>query len=113
MLHAEQPENLAHIFSLFSSATRIEILQLLKRHPMCVGALATRLGITQGAVSQHLRILRDARLVAADKRGYYVHYCLNSDTFAEYKHAIQTFLTAPASSDSCICAGYEINKGGS
>jgi len=42
-----------------------------------VNALAARLGVTQGAVSQHLRIMRDAGLVIDQKRGYFVHYELN------------------------------------
>jgi len=106
MLCADQPESLAYIFSVLSSATRIEILQLLKHRPMCVGALAMRLGITQGAVSQHLRILRDAHLVAADKRGYYVHYRLDNNTFAEYRQVVQAFLAmtpAPENSTGLGC----------
>ena len=45
------------------------MVQLLKNRVLCVGALSAQLNVTQGAVSQHLRILRDADLVVPEKRG--------------------------------------------
>lgn len=68
---------LAHICKVLSVETRVRILELVKDRALCVGAIAARLDVTQGAVSQHLRILRDAGLVTAEKRGYFVHYKLN------------------------------------
>ena len=50
-----------------------------------MNALAARLDITPAAVSQHLRILRDADLVTPDKRGYYVHYEINPRTLDEWR----------------------------
>ncbi len=44
---------------------------------LCVNALAGQLGITQSAVSQHLKILRQAGFVTSERRGYYIHYRLN------------------------------------
>jgi len=70
-------EKLARIFKALSSDTRVRIVQLLAGRALCVGALSARLDVTQGAVSQHLRILREAGLVLAEKRGQYVHYGLN------------------------------------
>jgi predicted ArsR family transcriptional regulator len=53
----------AELFKLLSVDTRIEIVELLKRGPMTVNALAEALGVTQSAVSQHLRVLRSAALL--------------------------------------------------
>ncbi|MCL6584654.1 MAG: metalloregulator ArsR/SmtB family transcription factor [bacterium] len=76
-------QRLAHIFKILSVDNRLRIIQLLKDHaPLCVGAISAQLEITQGAVSQHLRLLRDANLVVAEKRGYYMHYRLNWETLA-------------------------------
>ena len=69
-----RPETLAKIAKALSVDTRVRLLRLLKDRCMCVGAAANRLGLTPGAVSQHLRILREAGLVIPEKRGYYVHY---------------------------------------
>ncbi len=54
--------------------TRLKIITLLLTHDFCVGALARRLTISEAAVSQHLRLLREAGVVKGEKRGYYTHY---------------------------------------
>lgn len=79
------PARLAKVFKTLSVDTRVRIVQLLKKRALCVNALASRLNITPPAVSQHLRIMRDAALVTADKRGYYVHYRINARTLAAWK----------------------------
>jgi len=105
----KKAQELARIFKVLSVDTRVRILQMLKDHPLCVGALSAGLDITQGAVSQHLRVLRDADLVVAEKRGYYVHYRLNEQTFDKWRKAVETFLTyEPA--ETCFCVP-RIRKG--
>ena len=85
-------QDLARMLKALAVAARVEIVQLLRQHPLCVGALSARLGLTQGAVSQHLRVLRDAGLVTAEKRGYYVHYRLNAPVLAKWNQAIGKLL---------------------
>ena len=81
----EQVESLARLMKVLAVGTRARIVELLKGRALCVNALAARLDVTQGAVSQHLRIMRDAGLVIAEKRGYYVHYRLNEKTLAAWR----------------------------
>lgn len=76
---------LARVFRALSVEARVRIVQLLKNRALCVNALAARLGMTPSAVSQHLRVLRDAGLVTPEKRGYYVHYQVNAQTLAAWK----------------------------
>jgi len=83
---------LARVFKVLSVDTRVRIISLLKRRSLCVTALAHALGISPAAVSQHLRILRDAELVTADKRGYFVHYRLNHKRLAAWRHAADSVL---------------------
>jgi DNA-binding transcriptional ArsR family regulator len=90
------PKGLSRILKVLSVATRVRIVQLLKGRALCVGALAARLDVTQGAVSQHLRIMRDAGLVTDEKRGYYVHYRLNEDTLAAWREAVGELLDPTA-----------------
>ena len=47
---------------------------LLSERAYCVSALAIKLGLSAPAVSQHLRILRDAQIVTCEKYGYHTHY---------------------------------------
>ena len=54
--------------------SRLRIINLLLTHDLCVGALARHLDISKAAVSQYLQILRKARLVKGERRGYWTHY---------------------------------------
>ena len=87
-------EKLAEIFKAFSDPTRLRLIKSLKRNngALCVNALSSMLGVTQSAVSQHLRVLRQADLVIDEKRGYYVHYRLNEETFAKWKETLNLML---------------------
>jgi ArsR family transcriptional regulator len=85
-------ESLARRLQAVSVGTRIRILCLLKRRALCVGAIVARLNITQGAVSQHLRVLREAGFVEADRRGCHVHYRLRPEALAECKQALDRIL---------------------
>jgi len=85
-------KELARLLKVLSVETRVQIVQLLKGRVLCVNALAVRLDVTQGAVSQHLRIMRDAGLVIDEKRGYFVHYRLNEDTLAAWREEIDRLL---------------------
>jgi len=78
------PGELARVFKALSVDTRIRIVQLLRGGALCVNALASRLNVSPAAVSQHLRVMRDAGLVVPDKRGYFVHYRLNEETLAAW-----------------------------
>ena len=53
---------------------RLQIVELLLAHNYCVRALARKLGVSEAAVSQHLKVLREAGLLVGEKRGYYMHY---------------------------------------
>ena len=97
----KEANKLARWLKVLSVGTRVRIVQLLKGRALCVNALAHRLDVTQGAVSQHLRVLRQAGLVIDEKRGYYVHYRLNEKTLAEWKEAFEKILDT----DSGQCPG--------
>jgi DNA-binding transcriptional ArsR family regulator len=68
------------------------MIELLKRRSLCVNALSHALGITPAAVSQHLRVLRDADVVIPDKQGYFVHYRINEKTLAEWSEVAKSIL---------------------
>ena len=89
-------EKLARIFKVLSVNTRVSMIDLLKRRSLCVNALARALDITPAAVSQHLRILRDANIVTADKQGYFVHYRVNEATLAGWNKTAKGLLEMEA-----------------
>jgi DNA-binding transcriptional ArsR family regulator len=100
-LKMDTDRKLALMFKALAAPVRITMIQLLKNRALCVGALAKILGITPGAVSQHLRILKEAGLVEAEKRGYFMHYRLNQQTLARWKEALGEFLTIPEALAPC------------
>jgi len=79
----EKTEEQAAVFAVLSDPTRLRLVKLLchqrDSHALCVNALASLLGVTQSAVSQHLRILKSIGLVKGERRGYHIHYFINSD----------------------------------
>lgn len=85
-------EELAQLCKTLSADTRIRILQLLRDHPLCVNALAARLGVTHSAVSQHLRVMKAVGLVRGEKQGYWVHYRRDEDALQRWKDALVSLL---------------------
>jgi ArsR family transcriptional regulator len=81
---------LAEVAKALSSETRVAILETLGEGPLCVNAIASRLGITGGAVSQHLRVLRQSRLVEGERRGYHVHYRASPGALVSLSEALQS-----------------------
>ncbi len=101
----DEIDTLAEIFKALADPTRLRLVRLLSERvpaevepdecgggPLCVNALAHRLGITQSAVSQHLRILRQARLVKGERRGAFVHYSLDQDGAGQVKAILRKAL---------------------
>jgi ArsR family transcriptional regulator, arsenate/arsenite/antimonite-responsive transcriptional repressor len=76
-------KELAAIFKALSDETRFELVNLLLTQDLCVGALARRLAISEAAVSQHLKQLREAGLVRGEKRGYWTHYAVERDKLSK------------------------------
>lgn len=69
-------EHVARIGQAVSSASRLELLELLSQGPRTVDALARQAGQSVATTSHHLQVLRRARLVDAEKAGLYVTYRL-------------------------------------
>jgi DNA-binding transcriptional ArsR family regulator len=90
----DEVQELAEIFKALSDPTRLRLVKLLSEHQgaLCVNALADLLGVTQSAVSQHLRVLRQARLVQGERQGYHVHYTLDHDRLEQYKTQVRATL---------------------
>lgn len=65
---------IARLAKALGEETRLRLLDLLLGHEFCGRAMAARLGITEAAVSQHLRVLKRAGLVEAERRGRFRHY---------------------------------------
>ena len=54
--------------------TRFSIYRQLLSRKHCVRSLSRKLGVSEPAVSQHLKILREAGLVYGERCGHHMHY---------------------------------------
>jgi len=72
-------ERVARVFSAFSDATRLAILQELKAGELPVGALVDAVGVSQGNVSKQLQLLFDAGLLTRRKQGTQVFYTISEE----------------------------------
>ena len=77
-------EQVARVGKAASAPKRLELLDLLCQGPRSVEALALQAGISLANASQHLQVLRGARLVEAEKKGLRVEYRLASEDVCEF-----------------------------
>ena len=71
--------------------TRRAVLEELREGPRAVGEIAARLPVSRPAVSQHLRVLKDAGLVRDRAEGTRRLYSLNGDGLAELREYVNGF----------------------
>ena len=72
------------VMKAFSDPNRVKILKMLQHKSMCVCEMQAALGISQPAVSKHLKILEDVDLVKFKKDGLWVNYSLGDGGSSPY-----------------------------
>jgi len=86
----------AALFAALADPTRLKLLQILCHQSppgyRCVNNLSQLMGITQPAVSQHLRVLKSVGLVTGERRGYRMHYQIDSEGFKRCQRILSTTL---------------------
>jgi len=103
----ENTDEQAAVFSALADPTRLKLVKLLQRQrdpdALCVNALAGFLGVTQSAVSQHLRVLKAIGLVKGERRGYHIHYFVNQDMLEKCRGLASAALSVeePVEQQSC------------
>ena len=93
MLIQSKPYEMIEIFKALSDPNRLRIIRMLASNmvnTLTVSELAEKLNITQPAASQHIKVLKNIRLLEPNKEGYRVYYQINLDVLTEIKKAIDT-----------------------
>lgn len=76
-LNQEEVDAIPELFEILRSLSdqnRYKIVRMLLARDYCVSGLARTLNISEAAVSQHLKILKEAGIVTGIKHGYFMHY---------------------------------------
>ena len=82
-------ETLAARFKALADPTRVAIVGCLSAaDEVCVCDLNAGFDLSQPTISHHLKILRDAGLVSATRRGTWAYYRLNPDAVAELRQTL-------------------------
>ena len=69
--------------------TRYEIFQQLLIRKHCVRSLSKKLDLTESAISQHMKVLREAGLVYGERYGYHIHYLPKQEALDELGIALE------------------------
>jgi len=89
----------AEIFKVLSVETRVKIIELLKtKGPMGVKEISENLGLTPPAVSQHLKILKQAGMVRSERKGYWIPYTIDVEAMENCRKMLDEVCT-------CGCQG--------
>ena len=78
-------EDLVKVFKALSDETRLKILLIISKRTICQKGISRHLGISESAVSQHIKVLKESGIVTGIKQGYSVIYVINDDCFKEAK----------------------------
>lgn len=65
---------LERLLKALGEPMRLKIYQCLLERKHCVRSLSKKLGITESAISQHMKVMREAGLIYGEKYGYHTHY---------------------------------------
>lgn len=80
------------VFRALGDPTRRQILRLLRSGEMSAGELAEGVSVARSTLSGHLNVLKEARLVEAERRGTSIVYSLNVAAYEEMLAAVMELL---------------------
>lgn len=87
------PDRLLKLLRAAGDASRLQILQLIGARPRSTGELAGLIGISEAAVSKHLKQLQEAGLVIAERQSYYVFYRAAREPVSELTRGLDALLS--------------------
>ena len=81
-------EKMINYFRAMGEETRVKVITMLLKEEMCICELIEELGLSQSAVSHHVKILKQAELVNDRRQGKWTFYSINK---AGFERAIKNF----------------------
>jgi len=84
----DRVRKMSEIFKALGDPTRLRIIRMLAskmKDNLCVVDLTKKLGITQPAASQHIKVLKSIDILEPDRKGFRVYYNINTEVLNAYK----------------------------
>lgn len=91
-LSSEDAGRVARVFKALGDPTRVLLLSLIvgsENGEACICDLTEPVGLSQGTVSHHMKLLAEAGLVHREQRGRWAYFTVNADTLAAAAEALR------------------------
>ena len=91
VLSVDEAERLATLLKAIADPTRLRLVSIVAAHDgaeACVCQLTEPVGLTQGTVSHHLKVLVDAGILTREQRGRWAYYAIDDGTLQAIATAI-------------------------
>jgi len=91
-ISVDEAERIARVFKALGDPTRIRLLSLIAagdRGEACVCDLTEPVGLSQGTVSHHMKLLTDAGLVTREQRGRWAYYAITEGALEAAANALR------------------------
>ena len=89
----DEAERLARVFKALGDPTRVRLLSLIaagEGGEACVCDLTDPVGLSQGTVSHHMKILAEAGLVTREQRGKWAYFAIETEALDAAADALRT-----------------------
>lgn len=93
----------AKVFKALCDAKRLAILAVLRTGEHCACDLIERTGIAQSALSYHMKILVESKLVTARQEGKWIHYQISETGKESALDLLETLLDVNEKNRECHC----------
>lgn len=110
----------AALFKVLGDPTRLALMKILLRRKFCVQALAGVLGVSESAVSQQMKILKNAGLVSVERYGKHIHFVADRARLDSLGAILESICNMPLLGDGechcpkeshdCRCMHTEVSK---
>ncbi len=91
-LTVDDAERAARVFKALGDPTRVRLLSLIaagEGGEACICDLTEPVGLSQGTVSHHMKLLADAGLVTREQRGKWAYFSVNTETLDAVGEALR------------------------
>ena len=92
-LSDQELDQAADLLSVMANVARLRVFNLIVAREWDVSSLAREVDLSQSALSQHLKKMRDLKLVAARRDGQTIYYSCQSDAVAQVLATLSAIFT--------------------